>query len=142
MLRIAALLCAVLWLSSTAYAQDSRNKMMVEQQLRMQQLQQNGQLTDAQKQAIQLRMLQNLRGQKQGPKTGVYPGTPMQGNGMMPMQGNMNGMNGGAGTGVAPQTQADKSRAELKKKADAKKARGEKKEKKEKPEGDKKKAAN
>lgn len=142
LLRSVALVCVVLALGSIAVAQDDpRNKMLIEQQLRMQQLQQNGQLTEAQKQALQMRMLQTLRGQKQGPKTGVYPGMPIQGNGMMPMQGNgmmpvQGNMNGAAG--VAAQNQAQRNRAEQKKKADAKKAKGDKKEKKEKPAGDKK----
>lgn len=109
--RIAALVCAVLALSSTAWGQDPRNKAFVEQQLKIQRMKQAGLITDAQAKALELKALQQLRGgQGGGPKTGFDPS--MQGG--MPM--------------MAPQqqppkeSQADKNRATLKKRAEAKKA--------------------
>jgi hypothetical protein len=109
-LRIAALVCAVLAFSSTAYGQqDSRNKAFVEQQIKLQRMKQAGLITEAQRQAMELKALQQLRGQNSGPKTGFDPtmqgGMPM----MTPPQ-------------QSKETQADKSRAALKKKAEAKKA--------------------
>lgn len=128
-LRLAALFCAVVLFASGAFAQDSRNKQLVEQQLRLEMLQKQGRINEAQKQALQLKLLQQMRGQSTGPKTGVYPGGPMQG-----------GMTGGP---VQPprNIQAEKSREQLKKKADAKKgkkdkAQGKNKDKEDK-EGDK-----
>src|SRR5436190_6580322 len=120
-LRIATLVCAVLALSSTAHGQDPRNKAFVEQQIKLQRMKQAGLITEAQRQAMELKALQQLRGQGGGPKTGFDP----------TMQGGMPVM-----TPQQPpkETQADKSRAALKKKAEAKK--GQKKEGKEAKAGD------
>lgn len=83
--RIAALLCLLLGFASLATAQDSRSRSLIEQQLRLQKIQQQGGAQSEQmKRAMELRMLQQMRGQKgSGPQTGIQRDPRMMGGGNM-----------------------------------------------------------
>jgi hypothetical protein len=111
---------AVFAFASTGVAQTSPGSWYAQQKMRLELMEKRGQITSAQRQAMELKLLQQMRGQgSSGPKTGVYPNQPMQGG--MP-QGNSNS-NTAAAQQAATKAQAEKSREALKRKAEAKKGK-------------------
>lgn len=108
---------AVFAIGSSAMAQTSPGAYYAEQKIKLDLLEKQGRITPAQRQAMELKLLQQLSGggSSKGPKTGVYP-MPVQG-------GNLQGSaNAAAAQQAAAKAQADKSRDALKRKAEGKKS--------------------
>lgn len=107
---------AVFAATSSAMAQTSPGAYYAEQKLKLDLLQKQGRITPAQRQAMELKLLQQLSGGGgKGPKTGVYP-MPVQG-------GNLQGSaNAAAAQQAAAKAHADKSREALKRKSEGKKS--------------------
>lgn len=114
---------AVLAFASACHAQTSPGSYYAQQKIRLELLEKQGKITPAQRQAMELKLLQQLSGggsgagRGNGPKTGVYPNPQAQGN---MLQGNANTA---AAQQAAARAQAEKSREALKRKADGKKAK-------------------
>lgn len=108
---------AVFAFASAGLAQTSPGSYYAQQKMRLELLEKQGKITAAQRQAMELKLLQGLtRGASNGPKTGVYP-QQMQGNAL---QGSANAL---AAQQAAAQAQAEKSREALRRKADGKKTK-------------------
>lgn len=110
---------AVFAFASPSFSQTSPGSYYAQQKLRLEMLEKQGKITPAQRQAMELKLLQQLAGgsRNNGPKTGMNPTPPVQGNAL---QGNANMA---AAQQAAAQVQAEKSREALKRKADGKKAK-------------------
>lgn len=110
---------AVFAFASASFAQTSPGSYYAQQKLRLEMLEKQGKITPAQRQAMELKLLQQLAGgsRNNGPKTGMNPTPPVQGNAL---QGNANMA---AAQQAAAQVQAEKSREALKRKADGKKSK-------------------
>ena len=117
--RVLMLGLAVFAFASASLAQTSPGSYYAQQKLRLEMLEKQGKITPAQRQAMELKLLQQLAGgaRNNGPKTGMVPTPRVQGN---MLQGNANLA---AAQQAAARAQAEKSREALKRKADGKKSK-------------------